>query len=255
MLSALRLCPACDPECPRPLVNRFQGVCEPCDRALGEGPSLCAFCASPVCPPGGPCLRPWSNLVTSPGSAYAGPLLSGFHARYLMLGEGARVLRRWKTRTGPYFDRHVLNLDRPAQLRPALLALAAPSFFIVPIPQRLRRSWRLGRSPAEQISRWLASELGTPWVRGLRPPSLRQPHQAELSLEARLSRRFEFALAPRMATRIRGADILLVDDFMTTGRTLRAAALVLQAAGARKITGFSLAVRPSRVGGEAIARR
>ena len=53
--------------------------------------------------------------------------------------------------------------------------------------------------------------------------------------------RHAFAVAPLQAERLRGQRVLLLDDVMTSGATLNAAASALRAAGAAHITALVLA--------------
>jgi predicted amidophosphoribosyltransferase len=50
-----------------------------------------------------------------------------------------------------------------------------------------------------------------------------------------------FALEPLQAHRLRGKRVVLVDDVMTSGASLRAAAAVLRQAGATHITALVFA--------------
>jgi predicted amidophosphoribosyltransferase len=50
-----------------------------------------------------------------------------------------------------------------------------------------------------------------------------------------------FAMDPLRAAQVQGKRVVLVDDVMTTGASLHAAARVLRAAGAIHITGLVLA--------------
>jgi predicted amidophosphoribosyltransferase len=68
------------------------------------------------------------------------------------------------------------------------------------------------------------------------------PPQSSLKREERLdSLKDAFAVDPLLAVKIRGARLVLVDDVMTSGATLYAAARVLRAAGAAHITGLVIA--------------
>jgi predicted amidophosphoribosyltransferase len=230
MLSLFFQCPGCREAAPSP---ETLPLCADCAASLVASPALCAGCASPTC--GGACSRPW----VAPGA------VASYSARYLMVGPGYRVLRRWKINSGTVFDRHVLNAD--ARLRAHFQSLQLTA--VTQIPQALHRSWRLGSSPAEKIARWASRELGVPQLSALRPARAGRQfsRQAELGMSDRLRNRIHFdfnedcQLPPE-------SRLLLVDDFMTTGQTLRAAASVLRSRGASRVHVFTLGVRPLRSG-------
>ncbi len=54
-----------------------------------------------------------------------------------------------------------------------------------------------------------------------------------------------FAVAPFMAAQLRGQRILLIDDVMTSGATLNAAAQVLKQAGAARVSALVFARTPA----------
>ncbi len=54
-----------------------------------------------------------------------------------------------------------------------------------------------------------------------------------------------FVVAPLMAAKLRGQRILLIDDVMTSGATLNAAAQVLKQAGAAHVSALVFARTPA----------
>lgn len=227
-LALLFRCASCDE--PAPTRSSFP-LCDSCSESLRDCPPLCSSCASPLCIAQGTCLRPWASHAA----------IRTYHARYLLIGAGYRTLRRWKTRSGPLFTRRILK-SGDEKLH-ALAALRADA--IVPIPQRVRRSFELGGSPAGLIAGWLARELRLP-VRSLLQIEHKPRAQAELSLLERMGSRMRFTvpLAQARGPTVLPLRVILVDDFMTTGRTLESAAQALGEAGVREVHAFCLGLRP-----------
>ena len=162
------------------------------------------------------------------------------------MGSCFGVLKKWKTTSGRLFDRRVLNPELPS-----LQALKSiyPKPLIVPIPQKLKRSWSLRGSPALKIASWLASQLGGECVLALGESNeesnkeRKSGSQASLSHEVRFLERSEFKLT-REAKLIEGRTVLIVDDFMTSGRTLKLAAKCLARQNPLRISAFALGIRP-----------
>ena len=97
----------------------------------------------------------------------------------------------------------------------------------------------MGGSPADKIARWVAKETKVPLSTSLEI-LLKEKRQAELTIHERLKNRIEFEAKEDLT----GKRILLVDDFVTTGKTTHAAAEALTKAGAAQIHLFSLGIRP-----------
>lgn len=234
MLPLLFQCIACREGAPLP---DTAPLCSECATSLLPAPALCPHCAGPACPQG-ECSRPW---VCHPG-------IDSFAARYVCVEPGYRVLRRWKVTQGPALDRRVLTPDPRLLEHWSNLGLDAVTW----VPQRIERSWRLGSCPAEKVARWVARQTGLPALAALAPanPCASASRQAERGMQDRLSNRLAFEWIESVPLR-RDARILLVDDFMTSGRTLRAAAQALRSRGAFAVHVFCLGVRPFRGAGDA----
>ena len=116
--------------------------------------------------------------------------------------------------------------------------LVVASEIIVPVPLHPSRTWARGYNQAELLARELASSL-----RAERPAvavralvrSIATQAQSKLCAGER-ERNVSNAFSPGPdAFAIEGKSVLLVDDVITTGATLRACATVLRRAGARRV--------------------
>ena len=203
-----------------------QPLCEACVERFGQPQPRCSTCALPV-PAGvdrcGRCLRepppldrclaavsygyPWSGLIThfkvhgQPG--WAGPLAT------LM-------------RSAPWVEPALEEADH-----------------VLPMPLARERLAERGFNQALELARALAPGK----VRsGLLLRVRNTPAQAELGLAARLRNvKGAFAVEPLEVAQVAGRRIVLVDDVMTSGASLFAAADALRQAGAKHVTAVVLA--------------
>ena len=103
---------------------------------------------------------------------------------------------------------------------------------IVPIPTATRRVRQRGFDQAHLISWHLAKFTGLRASNCLRRHG--QTHQIGASREQRLSQ-LESSFTIRKKTDLSGRGIILVDDVVTTGATIEAAASVIRTAGPRRL--------------------
>jgi ComF family protein len=103
---------------------------------------------------------------------------------------------------------------------------------IVPVPLHPQRLKHRGYNQAVEISRPLTRQLGLPMETGLLQRSRRTPPQQGLSAAQR-SRNVRKAFA--LAGQVGGSRILLVDDIMTTGETVRECCRTLMQGGAAEV--------------------
>jgi predicted amidophosphoribosyltransferase len=151
------------------------------------------------------------------------------------------------------FDRTELAVP----LRPAVLAAVAAAFaragagtppLLVAVPGSSAGLARRGYHPAELLAR----RAGLRVTRALRPA---RDHARAQKRRALAERRDIDAARWRVSPQVRGARVILLDDVVTSGSTLRAAAGALRAAGAEVAGCAAVAATPRRVGESSIRWR
>lgn len=219
-------------------------LCEACERALPHLGAACPRCALPssratLC---AACLRdpPPFDAATA-AWIYAWPadrLLQEFKyggrlALAEPLGEAlARACRR---------DRDARADAGPDGGADGGTSQRAWPDVLVAIPLTPARQRGRGFNQAQEIARSLGAELALPVARWLERVRDAPPQAAQGVRGRRGSVRGVFVADPRVA----GASVAIVDDVMTTGATLAAAAAALRAAGARRIEAWAVARTPA----------
>lgn len=116
--------------------------------------------------------------------------------------------------------------------------------YLIPVPLHRDKLRQRGFNQAERMGHYLSRQTGTPLLsHGLLRVRRTQPMRG-LSPEERLDNMVgAFALEETCREQIRGKDLLLLDDFCTTGSTAAACQQVLFAGGARSVTLLAFAGR------------
>jgi ComF family protein len=197
-------------------------LCEGCRASLAEnGPAACPRCAAPT-----------GELAIQCRRCVRDPLaIDQVIAPWRFGGQLASAIRRLKFTGATHVARTLAPLWAP------VLAAAARGAIVVPVPLHWRRRLRRGFDHTWLLALHACAEARLP-----RPvPLLRRirhaPAQSTLPASARPAN-------VRGAFVARGevpAEVVLVDDVVTTGSTLAAAASALYDAGARHVIGVAIA--------------
>jgi ComF family protein len=224
-------CLACDmPAKGSPVVL---GLCAPCRARIKQlATPRCPRCAESLT---AATLTPGFLCLTCRNSPPAYDLLVAVWSYEPPLDS---VIRGLKFSRLPYLGRHLAG-PLANCLRQERLTLSS----VVPVPLHWRRKLFRGYNQAEEIARPLARSLGLPFVRALSRCRPTRP-QARLPLAERGE---DLRTAFRVRKPVDGQRVLLVDDVMTTGATLQAAASCLKGAGARAVIA-AVAARTPRPG-------
>jgi ComF family protein len=221
-----RACAACGVAAPEPLCAACRrglpwieaGTCTLCqERPRARGATRCFDCAARR--------RPLAACV-------AGVRFEGVAANWI---RAFKYTSPWRVSFGASERARIRTL---AQASFAHAPMPAPDA-LVPIPLHRRRLRARGFNPALQVARELARENRVPVLHAL-TRSRDTPSQTGLGRADR-RRNMAGAFVPR---RDPPARVWLVDDVVTTGATLEAAARVLRRAGAQEVVGICLARTP-----------
>jgi ComF family protein len=110
---------------------------------------------------------------------------------------------------------------------------------VLAMPMHWLKRWLRGFNQAELLAAPIAHRLCVPLARNLKRKKLGKS-QAGLDLAERMTN-LKDAFYLRHSEQLAGRRILLVDDVLTTGATLRSASALLKKAGARRVCVLALA--------------
>jgi len=223
-----------------PLVDLvYPPRCPLCGEGLAAQTGLCPACWSELAIPGEPacarCQRPFGEGSVGQGAVCAPclaapPRHDGIAAGTLYNDGARRLVLAFK------HGRRIALAPMLARLIAARLPAMEGEWLVVPVPLHRGRLWRRGFNQAALLGRELEKFTGGRLVvDGLvrRRPT---PVLGGLGRKAR-ARALGGAIAanPARAALIEGAQVLLVDDVLTSGATSDACVSALKRAGARRV--------------------
>ncbi len=211
-------------------------VCEPCMERLGRAQPRCPGCALPLAPGLRQCVRCHEAPLT--------PLKQCF-ARVTYAYPWMDLVAQFKFQGQPAWAR---ELARWVLDTPEARALLDEADVLVPVPLTPARLRERGYNQAWELTKQLRKESRTQaqaW-----PDLLERSDEAQLQHTLPRDQRLDNArqslkCATERHYALAGKRVLLVDDVMTTGATLQAAAQVLRQAGAASVCGVVFARTPA----------
>lgn len=211
--------------------------CPACGESVGEQGGLCVECWSDLVIPGDPscdaCQRPFKDRHPSQGLRCKRclehpPIHDGIAAGTLYTDTSRKLVLALK------HGRRIALAPMLARLIAARVPPAAQERLIVPVPLHRWRLWHRGFNQAALLARELAkSGQGQLLVDGL-VRTRKTPPLGGMGAEAR-SRALSGAIKVKAPEKIRGRDILLIDDVLTSGATSTACVKALKDAGAKTV--------------------
>jgi len=214
-------CLLCNSPCGRPSV-----LCDQCEGDIRINTWCCTRCAAP-----GRALMAHCATTTTPRQLNAG---LEYH------GVVRELIHRWKFNRAA--DLTGFLVKRALTTAPRIAGFDA----MVPVPMHWRRRWYRGYNQSEVLARVLSRELEM--RSGIRVPVKNlvraRGRPTAQHLMNRRQRRQSAQDRYTTCARLEGQSILIVDDVVTTGTTIRAVAKCIEGAGAQRVEAWCLARAP-----------
>jgi ComF family protein len=224
-----------------PLVDLvYPPRCPSCGAGIAAQDGLCGACWAELVIPGEPacaaCQRPFPAGQGVADGALCAPCLAdpprhdGIAAGTLYTDGSRRLVLAFK------HGRRIALAPMLARMIAARLPALDGEWLVVPVPLHPWRLWQRGFNQSALLARAIAAQTGQRLLVDGLVRTKRTPALFGLGRVAR-ARALSGAIAvnARRATALRGAQVVLVDDVMTSGATSDACVRALKRAGASRV--------------------
>lgn len=217
----------------------FPPVCAGCDKHVAEPGSLCGTCWSnvrfiekPYCPVlGTPFSHDLGSEILSAEAIADMPPFARARAVAIYDGVIRDMVHRLK-----YNDRTDLSRWMARWMARAGRELIDDCDVIVPVPLHARRFWLRRFNQSAELARYLAGTSNKPFEPDALKRIRKTRQQVGLGPNERLTNvRGAFKVPVAQEIKVRGRNVLWIDDVYTTGATVKAAARALMRSGAKSV--------------------
>lgn len=203
-------------------------LCGSCEHQLPYMQSYCYQCALPLCKPDFPCGR-CLKIRPSYDESYCAMEYRPPVSTLISIAKYNRQLTSLSTLGIVFASAYKKYRNNRHQIKPDL---------IVPIPLNWKRQLIRGFNQSQLLADIVSSKIGIPMDNQILKRVYHTKPQQGLSKAARLKNLENSFVSSQKAE---GLNIALLDDVITTGATMEAAASTLKKAGATSVVAWSLA--------------
>ncbi len=214
----------------------FPQWCLGCGR---EGELICPSCCRslpkilpPLCPR---CGRPQASGIVCPACTSSQPKIDGICSPFRFELTVRKAIHQLK-----YSNLRTIAEPLAGLLNSYLAANPMPAEVLVPVPLHRKRERERGYNQSHLLCRELGKLANLPVVAGCLIRERHTPPQARTTTVARRKSNVANAFTCR-DHRLKGKQVLLIDDVATSGATLDECATALKASGANSVWGLVLA--------------
>ena len=215
----------------------FPPWCIGCGR---EGKYICDSCCEklplispPICIK---CGRPLTDRNTCPGCIEEPVAIDGIRAPFLFHGVIRKAIHEFK-----YRNLKAVASSLAGFLYDYLQENPIPGDVLVPVPIHRKRQRERGYNQSSLIARELSRKNGLPIIEDCLIRRINTPPQVRTTSASERRQNIADAFAC-VNERLKGRQVILIDDVSTSGATLNTCAGVLKAAGAASVWGLTVAL-------------